>query len=132
MDTFATLIISASDASLARQIASSFGTGGDGMWTTGLGQTDQITHYISSGYIPEEFVSLAPSARWEQDDTGVWVQTDYYPGDASAVYAYASQAGIECTLQDIEGIFSRSDCSGQEPFVAMNRLGLKIINPSIE
>ncbi len=158
-DTFSTLIIAAQDAPLAREIAAAFGPGGANMWTTPLNATgsevalyqdaagtipvtgpDQPvglivqtppTHYISSGYIPAEVVSLAPSTTWTQDEAGQWIATDHYPGDASAVYAYASQAGIECTLQDIEGIFSRSDCSGQEPFVAMNRLGLKIINPEM-
>jgi hypothetical protein len=37
--------------------------------------------------------------------------------------------GISCTLEDVEGVFSRADCSEQEPFVAMGRMGLTIINP---
>lgn len=36
------------------------------------------------------------------------------------------------SLADIEGIFSRADVSAQEPFVAMGRLGIKIINPPME
>ena len=133
-DTFATLVIAAQDAPLAREIAAAFGPGGAGMWTTPLSASglDPASHYISSGYIPAEFVSLAPSTTWTQDEDGQWIATDHYPGDAATVYAYASQAGIECTLEDVEGVFSRSDCSGQEPFVAMGRMGLMIVNPPLD
>lgn len=133
-DQFSTLIIAAQDAPLARQIAAAFGPGGEGMWITPLSADglDPATHYISSGYIPAEFVSLAPNTTWERDENGQWVQTDHYPGDAVTVHAYASEAGISCTLADVEGVFSRSDVSAQEPFVAMGRLGIKIINPPME
>ncbi len=133
-DTFSTLIIAAQDADLARQIAAAFGPGGVGMFTTPLSATglNPATHYISSGYIPSEFVSLAPNTTWSQDENGQWVATDSYPGDAATVYAYASQAGIVCTLDDVEGVFARSDCSPQEPFVAMGRAGLVIVNPPME
>jgi len=159
-DTFATLIIAAQDAPLAREIAAAFGPGGSGMFTTPLnasGSTAVLyqdaagtipvtgpgqpvglivqtppTHYISSGYIPSEFVSLAPSTTWTQDEEGNWIVVDHYPGDAATVYAYASQAGINCTLADVEGVFSRSDCSAQEPFVAMGRMGLMIVNPPLD
>ena len=134
MDIFATLIIQAQDAPLAREIAAAFGPGGSGMWTTPLSASglDPASHYISSGYIPAEFVSLAPSTTWTQDEEGNWIATDHYPGDAATVYAYASQAGVQCTLADVEGVFSRSDCSAQEPFVAMGRLGLMIVNPPLD
>ena len=133
-DTFATLIIAAQDADLARAIAASFGSGGQGMWVTPLSATglDPATHFISSGYIPAEFVSLAPSTTWAQDEEGNWIVVDSYPGDAATVYALASQAGIDCTLADVEAVFARSDCSPQEPFVAMSRLGLSIVNPPME
>ena len=133
-DQFSTLIIQAQDAPLAREIAAAFGPGGVGMWTTPLSASglDPASHYISSGYIPQEFVSLAPSTTWTQDEDGQWIATDHYPGDAATVYAYASQAGIQCSLADVEGVFSRSDCSAQEPFVAMGRMGLMIVNPPME
>lgn len=37
--------------------------------------------------------------------------------------------GISCTLEDVEAVFSRADVSEQEPFTAMGRMGLNIINP---
>lgn len=133
-DQFSTLIIAAQDAPLARDIAAAFGPGGIGMFTTPLSASglEPASHYISSGYIPAEFVSLAPSTTWTQDEDGQWIATAHYPGDAATVFAYATQAGIECTLEDVEGVFSRSDCSGQEPFVAMGRMGLMIVNPPME
>ena len=134
MDTFATLIVTAADAPTARAIAAAFGPGGVNMWTTPLSASglDPATHYISTGYIPAEFVSMCPMATWALDEDGNWVQTDYYPGDAAAVYGFCQQAGLPYTLAEIEGVFSRSDVSQQEPFVAMGRIGVKIINPPEE
>lgn len=133
-DLFRTLIIAAEDADIARTIAASFGSGGTGMWTTPLSSDGQepATYYVSSGYIPANFVSLAPCTTWTQDEEGNWVQTDHYPGDAATVFAYAQQAGLPYTLEQIEGVFTRADVTTQKPFVAMGRLGLKIVNPEEE
>lgn len=133
-DTFATLIVQAQDAPTSRAIAAAFGPGGANMFTTPLSASglDPATHYISTGYIPAEFVALSPMATWAQDEDGNWVQTDYYPGDAAAVYGFCQQAGLPYTLAEIEGVFLRSDVSQQEPFVALGRAGLKIINPPME
>lgn len=130
-DLYRTLIITAADADTSRAIAAAFGPGGVGMWQTPLSASglEPATHFISSGYIPAEFVGLSPNATWEQSEQGNWVQTSYYPGDAATVFAYAQQAGLPFTLQQIEGVFARSDVSEQEPFVAMGRMGLKIVNP---
>lgn len=130
-DLFRTLIVTAADAPLAREIAAAFGPGGSGMWTTPLSADGQepATHFISSGYIPAEFVGLAPCTTWAMDENGDWVEVGHYPGDAATVYAYASQAGIQCTLADIEGIFSRADVSEQEPFTATGRMGLVMVQP---
>jgi len=130
-DTFSTLIVTSADADTARAIAAAFGPGGVNMWTTPLNSTGSgtPTHYISSGYIPSEFVALAPCTTWTMDENGNWVASDIYPGDAAAVYGFCQQAGLPYTLAEIEGVFSRADGSAQEPFVAMGRLGLHIINP---
>jgi hypothetical protein len=131
-DTFSTLIVTSADADTARAIAAAFGPGGVGMWLTPLSASgsEPVTHYISSGYIPSEFVALAPSTTWTLDENGDWVASDIYPGDAAAVYGFCQQEGLPYTLAEIEGVLSRSDGSAQEPFTAMGRLGLKIINPS--
>ena len=133
-DTFATLIVAAVDAPTSRAIAAAFGPGGVGMWTTPLSASglDPATHYISTGYISAEFVAMAPMETWTQDEGGNWVQTDFYAGDAASVYEACQQAGLPYTLAEIEGVFSRSDVSQQEPFVALGRMGLTIVNPPMD
>lgn len=132
-DTFATLVVTADTAPLARQIAASFGPGGEGMWTTPLSADglDPATHYVSSGYIPEQFVYLVPyySVQWVQPEgeAGEWVLTPLSPGDAVAVYGAAQAAGIACTQADIDALFAASDVTTQDPFPAFDRLGLKIV-----
>lgn len=130
-DLFRTLVIQSQDADTARSIAAAFGPGGVGMFSTPLSASgsDPATHYISSGYIPAEFVSLSPCTTWETDENGNWVASEVYPGDAATVFAYAQMAGLPFTLAQIEGVFSRSDCSPQDPHAHMARMGLKIINP---
>jgi len=130
MDLFRTLIVTSADAPTARAIAAAFGPGGVGMWQTPLSASGggTPTHYISTGYIPAEFVALSPMATWEQNDGGNWVRTNYSPGNAAALVLYAQQSGLPYTEADIEGVFSRSDVSAQEPFAAMDRMTLKIIN----
>lgn len=132
-DTFATLIVTSADAPTSRAIAAAFGPGGVGMWTTPLSASglDPATHYISTGYIPAEFVSMCPMATWALDENGNWVQTAYYAGDAASVYAACQEVGLPYTLAQIESVFSRSDVSQQEPFVALGRIGLTIINPPV-
>jgi len=133
MDMFRTLVIAAQDADNARAIAAAFGPGGTGMWTTPLSATgaEPASHYISSGYIPQEFVSLAPCTEWAMDEDGNWIAVSTYEGDAATVYAYAEQAGLGISLADIQGIFARADVSAQEPFVHMGRMGVQIINPPL-
>ena len=133
-DTFSTLIIQAQDAPLARELAASFGPGGAGMWLTPLSAdgTDPATHFISSGYIPEAFAYMVPSQVWAQDENGAWVMTGSDPGNPQAVYEAATAQGVICTLADVEAVFATADVTDQEPFVAMGRAGLKIINPPMD
>jgi hypothetical protein len=131
MDIFRTLIVPTANVELARQIAASFGPGGEGMWTTPLLSTgnDKATHYISSGYVPEAYGYLVPCQTWEQSESGPWVMTGSTPGDHVAVYDAASQAGVICTQADIDALFAAADVTEQAPFVAMGRLGLSIVIP---
>ena len=129
-DIFRTLIVPDSFVSLARQIAASFGPGGEGMWTTPLTPTDAntATHYISTGYIPEQFAYLVPNKSWSVDEESNWVVTNEEAGDAVAVYNFAVEAEINCEQEDIDALFAAVDVSDQEPFVAMARLNLKILS----
>ena len=56
-DIFATLIVTTANVGQARTIAAQF-TGGEGMLTAGLSATgvEPATHYIASGWAPEELV----------------------------------------------------------------------------
>lgn len=130
-DAFRTLILAASTITLARDLAASFGPGGARMWTTPLSPSgsDPATHYISTGIIPEEFAYMMPTQEWEQDEDGKWVLMGTAPGNPEAVWQAANAQGVTCTLAQVHDIFNTADVTPQEPFVAMGRLGLKIINP---
>jgi len=134
MDAFRTLIIPAAHVDLARAIAASFGPGGDGMWTTPLSATglDPASHYISSGFVPEQFAYMVPCQTWEQHEDGTWTLVSADPGDAVAVYENATAQGVITTQAEIDALFAVADVTAQEPFVAMGRLGLAIINPVME
>ncbi len=133
MDIFRTLIVPAAFTDLARAIATSFGPGGIGMWTTPLSASglDPATHYISSGYVPPEYGYLVPLQVWSQDANGNWVLVSSEPGDPVAVYTAATAQGVVCTQADVDALFAAADVTEQEPFTAMGRLGLTIINPEI-
>lgn len=129
-NAFRTLILTAAVTPLAQQVAASFGSGAIGMWTTGLSASGNApaTHYISTGIIPVEFAYMMPTQYWEQVD-GKWTITSSDPGNPAAVWQAASSQGVKCTLAEIQAIFAAADVTPQEPFVAMSRLGLKLINP---
>ena len=134
MDIFRTLIIPVAQVDLARAIAASFGPGGMGMWTTPLSATgaDPASHYISSGFVPEAFAYMVPCQTWETDENGAWVLVSSEPGDPVAVYTAATEAGVICTQADVDALFASADVTAQEPFVAMGRLNLQIVNPPME
>jgi len=49
------------------------------------------------------------------------------PGQPAAVPALAAKAGITTTKAQITALYSAIDVSDQEPFAAMARLGLQIV-----
>ena len=130
-DEYRNLIVPAANVDLARAIAASFGPGGSGMWTTPLSATgaDPASHYISSGFVPPEFAYMVPCQTWETDENGAWVLVSSEPGDPVAVYTAATEAGVICTQAEVDALFAAADVTAQEPFVAMGRLGLAIVNP---
>ena len=131
-DLFRTLIIPAAHVEAARAIAAGFGPGGVGMWRTELSPTGKApaTHYISSGQIPAEFAGLSPFKEYARDaKTGKLVEASSYAGDAKTVAAFATKAGLSVTEAQIAAIFAAADVSTQEPFAAMERLGLMLVQP---
>ena len=131
---FRTLIVPAASVELARAIATSFGPGGEGMWITPLSASglDPASHYISTGYVPPDYGYLVPCQTWEQGEDGTWTMTGSEPGDPVAVYTAATAQGVVCTQEDVDALFAAADVTEQEPFVAMGRLGLTIINPPLD
>jgi hypothetical protein len=134
MDIFRTLIVPTANVELARAIAASFGSGGVGMWTTPLfaDGKDPAAYYISSGYVPPDYGYLVPCQWWEQGEDGTWTMTGSEPGDPVAVYHAATSQGVECTQEDVDALFAVADVTEQEPFTAMGRLGVQIVNPTEE
>lgn len=128
-DAFRTLILDAEVTPLAQQIAATLSPAGSGMWTTGLSPsgTAPATHYISTGYIGPEFAHMVPLQVWEQDETGHWQLISTEPGDPEAVTAACNAAGLEVTLEQVDAVYSGADVTEQEPFTAMARMGLQIV-----
>jgi hypothetical protein len=133
-DTFRTAIIPSANVTFARNLVAALSPGGAGMFTTPLNATGvgTATHYISSGYISEQVAALMPMQTWELDEQGDWTMTDSTPGDAATVRAAAIAQGFNCTLAEVQALFTAADGTAQEPFTAMGRLGLKIVNPPEE
>ncbi len=133
-DTFRTAILPTANAPFARNLVAALSSGGAGMFTTPLNATGvgTATHYISSGYIAEEVAALMPLQTWELDEQGDWTMTDSTPGDAATVRAAAIAQGFNCTLAEVQALFTAADGTAQQPFTAMGRLGLKIITPPEE
>lgn len=110
MWTFKTMIINASIAEQARALAEQLSSSAKGMWTTPLSTTGSFpaTHYISTGMIGVEFASMLETAQGLVDG--------------------AAQLGVTIDLAAAEYLLSNADISDEEPFVAMERLGLKIVH----
>ncbi len=86
MDIFATIIVHAAQAQAARDAAATI-PGGEGMLTAGLSATgaEPATHYIASGWVPEELVQtltmcivsdLSPAEAMEQAGLTTCVPSD--------------------------------------------------------
>jgi len=132
--SFRTLIVTAADAPLAREIAVTLSPeGGKQMWIAGLSAdgSEPATHFVSTGAISPEFAVLMPSQTWEQDENGTWTMTDSVPGDAAMLHGLCVAAGMTVTLQDIEAVFTASDVTEQEPGVALTRLGLQAVQTEL-
>ena len=143
-DVFRTMIITAADAPLVRSIADMFAGSPQHMWQTGLSADGKApaTHYIATGYVPEGYQVMAPWQDWEwqqpdPEQPGAWVMTFSYPGRPDIVWQACQQPiskddpspRVPCTLEEVEMAFTRSDMTSQDPWVAMGRLGLQIVQP---
>ena len=105
-----TIILPAAITSTCKGLTEALsGEAGVGMWTTGLSPTgvEPSTYYISTGMISDEFAAMIASP-----DT---------------MFAACEAAGLPVTLTKCESILGKADVSDEEPFFAIARLGLILV-----
>lgn len=130
--THRTIIVPAAFQQLAQALceAAAEGVAGKGMFTTGLSETgtEPATHYISSGYIFDDFAALLPLTTVEPStDDGEPDMVTERPGNVAFVEGLAAQAGITLPAGTVAGPFDALDVSEQGPFEAVARLGLVMV-----
>lgn len=119
------MIVPAAQVEFARLLASTLtGPAGTGLWQRALSTdgSEPATHYISSGAIDAQFAALLPLTTI--DEEGEVITT---PGQPETLFTLSQQAGMTCTLADIEALLDAVDVSEQSPIVAMTRLGLEFV-----
>jgi len=130
--THRTIIVPAAFQQLAQALceAAAEGAAGEGMFTTALSATGALpaTHYISSGYIFDDFAALLPLTTVEPStDDGEPDMVTERPGNVAFVEGLAAQAGITLPAGTVAGLFDALDVSEQGPFEAVARLGLVMV-----
>lgn len=123
-----TLIVPAALRDTCAQLCAALaGPAGDGMFVQPLySDSAEPSHYFSSGWIDTPFRDALP--RTHTNEEGELVTR---PADYEALMTMAQSAGIEVTQQELEGILSQCDVSGQGWREAAARLGLSV-NPVYE
>jgi hypothetical protein len=133
-DTFLTLVVEDGTSDLARTIARTLSPGGDGMWMTGLSPSGDapVTHWGSSGWVPDAWMHMVPVQTYTQDGDGAWVLVSETPGDPLAVIAGCAAAGVTVDPTALAALFASADVTAQDPFVALDRLGLQLVREDID
>lgn len=126
------LIVPAAFQTLAQGLCEAMAEGdaGKGMFATALSADGQepVTHYISSGGLAQEFADILPlTTVTPATEPGEPDVITTRPGNVAVVETRAAQAGITLPAGTIAALFSAIDVSEQEPFAAMARLGIKLI-----
>ena len=89
------------------------GSASEGLFTTPLYSTEATpTHAISSGYIAGEFADLLPCGD--------------QPGNIEALLDMLEGVDFPITIDELAGMLAMIDISEEEPYVAMERLGLSL------
>lgn len=129
------MILSKEVTPLAQQVAAALSPAGAGMWSTPLTSKEdpqgETSHFISTGNISEEFAAMVPQQVYEQEDD-LWVLAETIPGSPEMITEACNAAGLEVTLEEIQSIFLEADVTDQDPFVAMQRLGLVLKQEPLE
>lgn len=132
-----TIIVPAAFQQLAQALceAAAEGDAGQGMFTIGLSAdgTAPATHYISSGYIFDDFAALLPLTTVEPstEDGGPDTVTER-PGNVPVVEGLAAQAGITLPPGTIAALFDAIDVTELGPWAAMEWLCLQITQEAAE
>ena len=123
------IIIPASAQAKAQALCAGLaGQAGAGMFVVGLSASGNApaTHYISSGPISDEMAALLPCKSITTDAQGNQ-QTTTTLGHPELVPALAAKAGITATKTQITALYAAIDVSDQDPFAALDRLDLKLV-----
>jgi len=121
-----TIILPAAAQALAQGLCvAASGEAGAGMFTTGLSATGEApaTHFISSGAVEAKFADILPLGTVTTVDEVTTVERT--SGDLAAVVQLAADAGVAVDLATVGGLFAALDVTAQDPFAAMERLGLR-------
>ena len=129
--THRSIIVPAAFQQLAQGLckAAAEGDAGNGMFTTGLSATGALpaTHYISSGYIADDFAALLPLTTVEPStEDGEPDTVTERPGNVAVVEGLAAQAGITLPPGTIAALFDAIDVTELGPWEAMARMKLTI------
>ena len=123
-----TIILPAAAQALAQGLCvAAAGEAGAGMFTTGLSATGEApaTHFISSGAIEAQFADILPlSTITTVDEVETVSKTT---GNIEAIMYMVTNAGAGVTQLQVSELLLDLDVSEQPPFVALDRLGLKIV-----
>lgn len=123
-----TIILPAAAQALAQGLCvAAAGEAGAGMFTTGLSPTGEApaTHFISSGAVEAKFADILPLGTITTVDEVTTVERS--AGDIDAVLGLAADAGVDVDMTTVQGLFAALDVTAQPPFVAMERLGLRLL-----
>lgn len=131
MNIFRTMLIPDAIVAQVRSLADSFGPAASGMWQTPLSPTGALpaTHWISSGYIGDDFAAIMPYSHFDSSEPPVWITDAYDP--AAFIALCALNEVTAPPVEVITQIMGMVDVSDQQPFAAMVRLGLKMIVEAI-
>ena len=130
-----TMIVPAAYQQLAQELcaAAAEGDAGKGMFTTPLSQTgsEPASFYISAGEIDQKFADILPlTIVTEVTEENTVPQVTVQPGNTAVVESIAANNGLTLPSGTIEALFGAIDVSEQNPFVAMARLGVKLVESS--
>jgi hypothetical protein len=123
-----TIILPKAAQALAQALCTAAaGEAGAGMFVTGLSATGEApaTHFISSGALEAKFADILPLGTVTTVDEVTTVERS--AGDIDAVIQLAKDAGQAVDAKTIGGLFAALDVTAQDPFAAMERLGLRLL-----